>query len=112
MTSPKPIEIWTLRDDEGPERAALPRLGTGRVFDVSYVDPAVLADNLRDLLSHFQSLSLDREMQAEHGFAVQEIELSLGINGKGGIALLGKIEAGVEAGVKVKLIRRDNRAKQ
>lgn len=106
MTSPRPIEVWTFRDDQGSEKAALPRQGITGVFDISVVDPVVLTDNLRDFLSHFQALALDPEVQVKHGFVVSEVELSLGINGKGGIALLGKVEVGVAAGIKVKLIRR------
>ncbi len=106
MTSPESVEVWTFRDDEGSEKAALPRLGATRAFDVFSVDPAVLTGNLRDFLSHFQALDLDPEVQGERGFAIQEIELSLGINGTGGIALLGKVEVGVAAGIKVKLVRR------
>jgi len=110
MTSPRPIEIWTsLTVPDSPtlqEKAAPPSLGFTGVFGISHVDPTELTKNLRDFLSHFQSLALDPEVQGGPDFAVQEIELSLGINGKGGIALVGKIEVGVAAGIKVKLVRR------
>jgi hypothetical protein len=71
-------------------KAALPRLGFQRTFEVSHIDPTALTDNIRDFLSHFQALTLDTGEQKEHGFAVQEIELSLGVSAKGGIALNGK----------------------
>jgi len=109
MTSPRPIEIWTSLTVPDTlalqKKAAPPSLGLTGVFGVSHVDPAVLTDNLRDFLNHFQTLALDPEVQGGRDFAVEEIELSLGINGKGGIALLGKIEVGVAAGIKVKLVR-------
>jgi hypothetical protein len=142
---PKPIEIWTVRDEKGTEiwahaeegaipatgpvflrgpdpqvhsggeaesvhrrvRATLAKAGLDGAFEVAHVDPVVLTDNLREFLGHFQALTLDPEAESESGLKVQEIELSLGVNGKGGFALLGKLEVGVVAGIKVKLVRRN-----
>jgi hypothetical protein len=39
-------------------------------------------------------------------FIIDEVELSLAVNAKGGIELLGKLEAGAQAGIKIKLKRR------
>lgn len=108
MTAAKTIEIWTLSKQDDQARAALPKLGSSRGFEVSHVDPTVLTANLSSFLTHFQSLPLDAESSHEgkQVFSVQEIELNLGISGKGGVALIGKVEAGFEAGIKVKLTRK------
>jgi hypothetical protein len=67
----------------------------------------VLTTNLQEFLRNFQDLPWEIDTDKEDGFIVHEIELSLGVSGKGGVALIGKIEAGVDAGIKVKLVRRN-----
>ena len=103
----KTIEVWTISAQEQEEevKAAFPKLGLQRAVEVSHIDSAVLTDNLRDFLNNFQTLTLDTGEHNENGFAVQEIELSLGVSAKGGIALIGKAEVGIYAGIKVKLAR-------
>ncbi|MGT2465820.1 Pepco domain-containing protein [Mesorhizobium atlanticum] len=60
-----------------------------------------------NLLAQVQS-ALEKAQQAASSFTVEEIDLNIGINAKGGLALIGKVEAGMEAGIKVKLKRRDD----
>lgn len=103
MTSGKKIEIWT---DESTveEKAALPTLGRRAVERVS-VDMSLLSQNLKEFMQDFQSI-LDEQPQSPSGYYIDEIELTLGVNANGGIAILGKIEAGVQGSMKIKLKRR------
>ncbi len=100
MSQPRKIEIWTFQSAEDT-RSALPTLGKVRT-EVTRVEISVLSKNLTEFLAGFQQL-LEGTPAPKAGYYVDEIELNLGVNGSGGIALFGKIEAGVEAGIKVKL---------
>jgi hypothetical protein len=103
VTSGKKIEIWT-DELEAKEKAALPALGRRAIESVS-VDMTLLFQNLKEFTQDFQAI-LDEQPQSPSGSYVDEIELSLGVNAKGGIAILGKIEAGVQGSIKIKLKRR------
>jgi len=99
------IEIWT--QPAQPEgKAALPTLRRSAPIEVSEVRVSDLAENLGDLLAQVQS-AFEKAQHVASSLAVEEIELNIGINAKGGVALIGKFEAGMEAGIKVKLKRRD-----
>lgn len=102
MTESSKIEIWTSESDDD-RRAALPTLGKARI-EVTHVEASVLSQNLKEFLAQFRSIFEDQEMSSS-GYSIDEIELSLGVNAKGGVALLGKIEAGATASIKVKLKR-------
>ncbi len=102
MISGKRIEIWT-DEPTGGEKAALPTLGRRMVERVS-VDMSLLSENLKEFIHDFQVI-LDEQPKSPSGYCVDEIELSLGVNANGGIALLGKIEAGVQGSIKIKLKR-------
>ena len=82
----------------------LPSLGKSR-FQATMVDPAVVSENLKHILSDLQSV-LDELPKSTTGYYVDEIELNLGISGNGSVALIGRLEAGVEAGIKVTLKRK------
>jgi hypothetical protein len=96
------IEIWT-DQIPGGERAVLPAFGKRAVESVS-VDFSVLSRNITELTAHFQAL-LDKQPKSPSGYYIDEIELSLGVNAKGAVALLGKLEAGVQSSIKVKIKR-------
>lgn len=72
-----------------------------RPYDVNIT---VLSDNLKEVLTNFQQLVNDIPKPAS-GYFIDEIEINLGVNGSGGIALIGKMEVGMEAAIKVKIKR-------
>lgn len=97
------IEVWDIETTETTTRNALPSLGRPKV-STTEVDLETLSENLKAVLSRFQKV-LDEQPVAKSGYYVDEIEVSLGVNGKGSIALIGKLEAGMQAGIKVKFKR-------
>jgi len=99
----KKIELWTTKDAySSDEKLGLPPLG--KVVGNMEIDMTILSDNLKNVLSDFQNI-VDETPQSSSGYNIDEIEISLGINAKGGITLIGKLEAGVQAGIKVKIKR-------
>ena len=72
------------------------------------IDSSVLSKNLKKTLADFQKVMDDLPKSAS-GYCIDEIELNMGFNGKGGIAFFGKLEVGVEAAVKVKIKREVSR---
>ena len=97
------IEIWASSTEEDM-RAAFPSFRKTPI-QITSVEPSVLANNLKEVLAAFQQI-LDAQPNPSSGYCVEEIELSLGVNGIGGFALIGKVEAGMQASVKVKLKKR------
>ena len=97
------IEIWT-QPAAPVGKAALPALGRQRL-DISEIKVSTLAENLGRLLADVQA-AFDGAAPSASAYQVEEIELSIGVNAKGGLALIGKMEAGMEAGLKVKLKRK------
>ena len=97
------IEVWDIESIDSATRNALPTLGRAKVATTE-VDLETLSENLKTVLSKFQAM-LDEQPEAKSGYCVDEIEVSLGVNGKGSIALIGKLEAGMQAGIKVKFKR-------
>ncbi len=72
---------------------------------VAQVKASELGDNIRDFLSKVTpALASAGENLKE--YSIDEFELSLTVNAKGGISLLGVDEAGASAGIKVKLKRK------
>jgi hypothetical protein len=96
------IPVWTTELKE-QTRAALPALArkAGEVVDVG---ADIITKNLNDFVQRFRSI-VDIQ-DGELPFFVDEVELSLAVNAKGGIELLGKIEGGASASIKIKLKRR------
>lgn len=69
------------------------------------IDMSVLSGNLKQTLADFQKI-MDGLPKSASGYSIEEVELSMGVNGNGGIALIGKLEVGVEAAIKVKIKRK------
>lgn len=68
------------------------------------VDVVNLSDNLKEVLTNFQEIVNDVPKPAS-GYFIDEIEINLGVNGSGGVALIGKLEVGMKAAIKVKIKR-------
>lgn len=96
------IAIWTT-DSKGNEQSALPKIAR-KLSEATQISTDVLSENLKSFIESFQSV-VDAGNDIG-GFAIDEVELSLVVNAKGGIELLGKVEAGAQASMKVKLKRR------
>ncbi len=102
MASSQKIEIWTSAPS-ADAKAALPTFNKTRI-EVTHVEASALSENLKTFLTEMQTV-FEIPKATTPGFQVDEIELNLGINAHGGIALIGKLEAGFTAGIKVKLKR-------
>lgn len=104
MSNRRTIEVWESDVEEtGDKKHALPSFGKARIKTIE-VDMAILTGNLKDVLTEFQSV-LDEQPESKSGYYIDEIELCFGVNGKGSVALIGKLEAGVQASIKVKIKR-------
>lgn len=68
------------------------------------VDMSLLSNNLRETLADFQQM-MDGIPESISGYRIEEIELNLGVSGNGGIALIGKLDVGMEAAIKIKIKR-------
>jgi hypothetical protein len=106
MSTDHTIEIWQYGD--APEskpgaKAALHPLR--RSLRVTKVDARVVTTRLKEAIAEFQALA-DEPSQGDAPFEIDTIELSFGVNGSGSIALIGKLEAGMEAAIKVTLKRK------
>ena len=69
------------------------------------LETAVVEAGLRDMIERLGTTLL-APMPQERSFEVDEIELSLSIDAKGSISLIGSVEIGGQAGIKVKLKRK------
>jgi hypothetical protein len=101
------ISVWTTATTE-KTKAALPRLGGGIAASATEV-VSVSVDAVRKNLSAFLEQIgplLDPPREALKGYEIEEIELNIAVNGSGGIELVGKLEAGAQAGMKIKLKRK------
>jgi len=103
MSNERTIKIWGAEAVDTDTKHALPTFGKNPVSSTE-VDMAVLSSNLKEVIIDFQAL-LDEQTKSRSGYFVDEIELSLGVNGKGSIGLIGKLAAGMQAGIKVKIKR-------
>lgn len=106
MPNPGMINVWveteTLEDDS---KAALPRLGKNRAAELVQMPSDALAAQVKTFLADFQPV-FEVQPQKSGGFEIDEIELSLTVNASGGIELIGKLSAGVQSSIKLKLKRR------
>jgi hypothetical protein len=102
MTVSQKIEIWTTAPD-ADIKAALPTFSKTRI-EVTHVAASALSKNLTNFLTDMQAV-FEMSPSVTPGFHIDEIELNLGVNSQGGVALIGKLEAGVQVGIKVKLKR-------
>jgi hypothetical protein len=100
------ILVWT--DDThavgNKKEAALPRIAR-TAEKVVAVSNDTLAANLQGFLSRFEEV-LAKQPESVGGFQLDEIELSLAVNGEGGVELIGKMTVGVDASIKLKLKRK------
>jgi|GEM_PF-1313137 len=102
---PKALRVWAVPEEEGHD--ALPSFDrakgkvTAQALELVEFQPGELRASIQVFLEEFSSLP----SEPKTGFQVEEIELALTVNAKGGIALLGKLEVGGEAGIKVKIRR-------
>jgi hypothetical protein len=97
------IEIWQYGDDPDT-RAGLPPIRRPRL-QVTEVDTRVVTEHLKQAIADFQVL-MDEPTPASSSFEIDTIELSFGVSGSGSVALIGKLEVGMEAGIKVTLKRK------
>ena len=102
MTNNSEITIITSTDESNTKG--------GMPFGPSFkqkiaVRPEILSENLNVFLTSFNQIIESQPEKLSKGFYIDEIELSLSVNASGGIELIGKAEAGVEGGIKVKLKR-------
>ena len=118
MTSEKSIWIITSEENE----SVIEKNGSSKGFfdddpqtdedqDInssSLVPVSTLRDNLAQLLNNIdESLAQINQQEAKSGFEIDEIELSVGINGKGKVGLWAvSAEAGSNASMKLKLKRK------
>ena len=92
---------------------ALPRLGRpGRdvappVLEVIAVDADVMARQLQEFIATIQPV-LDEQQHPVGRFQLDEVELRLSFDVKTGFRLIGSAEAGLEAGISIKLKRRQS----
>lgn len=101
MGTPQDIDIWTeMTDDDS--KSALPRLGKAAGMQVVKVGANVLAENMQSFLALLDEV-LSNQPKSVSGYSIDEIELNLAVNAHGGIELVGKLTAGMEAGIKIKL---------
>jgi hypothetical protein len=108
MTKKGSISVWTTATAER-SKAALPRLGGGVVAASATEVVSVSLDTVRKNLNAFLEQIgplLDPPREALKNYEIEEIELSIAISGSGGIELVGKLEAGAQAGMKIKLKRK------
>jgi hypothetical protein len=109
MADEDSISIWTAAEAAiGTSKAALPKLGGGITAGATEV-VSVSVDTVRKNLSVFLEQIgplLESSGEALKNYDIDEIELNIAINASGGVELVGKLQAGAEAGLKIKLKRR------
>lgn len=98
------ISIWVDEAVKDATKAALPNLARHAVTKTVEVSGDALRDNIRSFVSKFATL-LDEGKVGDTNVVIDEIELSLTVTANGSIELLGKLSAGGQAGIRVKLKR-------
>lgn len=102
MESKQKIEIWAY-DDRSDIRHGLPTLGRERL-QIGEAYAADVAASLRHVIAEFERV-LAETTETKPTLEIEAIELQFGVNASGSVALLGKLEAGMQAGIKVTLKR-------
>jgi hypothetical protein len=69
------------------------------------INTSELSLNLKRTVGALQEV-MDDLPKSPSGYSIEEVELHMVITGKGGIALIGKLEVGVAGGIKVKIKRK------
>lgn len=98
------ISVWVDEAVDDAAKAALPKLARHAVAKTVEVSGDALRDNIRSFVSKFATL-LDEGNLGDTNVVIDEIELSLAVTASGSIELLGKLAAGGQAGIRVKLKR-------
>jgi hypothetical protein len=95
-------KIKILTEASAPKgKAAFPTLSRMAPLQTVEVETKVLTANLQRFLKEFETVFDDASKWAN--FEIGEVELSLTVNAEGGIELVGKLTAGAEATIKIKL---------
>ncbi|MFC4313016.1 hypothetical protein ACFPN2_28290 [Steroidobacter flavus] len=95
------LPIWTY-PAEAEGKHALPQIGRSPL-QITEVDPKLVTSSLKRAIAAFDPLVQDAPSTG--GFEIESIELHFGISASGAVALIGKLEAGMEASIKVTLKR-------
>ncbi len=99
----KTIGVWTEAPQEAIKAATpLPAIGSSGAMKVVQVGISTISANISGFIRDFES-NLSKELPTDSRFVVDEIELTLAITASGGVELVGKLSAGAQAGIKVKL---------
>ncbi len=98
------VKVWVDGISDTTARSALPTLARVAVDRSIEIGAEVLTDNIRRFSAQFVGL-LDGTPLEGGTAVIEEVELSLTITANGGIELLGKVNVGAQAAVKVKLKR-------
>lgn len=104
MSNKNEIEIWVSQERE-QSRAAMPRMAQASRKAVT-TSAEVLSNNLQAFIKAFGGALSTSELDVGE-FVLDELELNLVVNSRGGIELVGKLETGVSASFKVTLKRRN-----
>ena len=100
MTSSAPIIVITTTDNTDTKGALPFRPNLPKQISV---ESDVMTKNLLVFMDSFEQV-FETESEKK-GFYIDEIELTLAVNASGGLELIGKANAGIEGGIKVKLKR-------
>ena len=99
------ITVWTTFSGDDTQNA-LPSFTKGTIKAVQ-VTSDTLAKNLESFLSNLESV-IQVNPPNDSPFYIDQMELNLAVNASGGIELLGKLEGGAQAGIKITLKRKEH----
>ncbi len=100
------IRILTQTIAEEDTKSVLPSIGR-RITTMTFeLTNDVLADRLEEFFNSFQHV-LEHLPSSTGGFSIDELELTLAIDARGGIEVVGKAEAGITTGMKFTLKRQN-----
>jgi hypothetical protein len=102
---PPPREIAIAVEGVQSAKNAFPKLGQSGVLSTARVDSDVLAANLQETLQSLEGV-LAKQPDSVGKFDLDEVEFSLAVTASGGFELIGKMTAGAQAGIKIKLKRK------
>ena len=75
------------------------------IKNLSEIDPETLRTNLEPIIKFFSSI-FKVTNENENLCLLDQIEIHLNVNARGGIELVGTFQAGVDAGIKIRLSRK------
>lgn len=101
------IEVWTQGEVATDTKNAVPVFGKANArVQLTSIEVSTLGDNFKELVGKLSAILEEPEQEMPGGFGIDEVEISLGVNAKGGFTLIGTAEVGAQAGIKVKLKRK------